>query len=318
MSEKSDAAELPRVIAIVGPTASGKSDLALDWAERLGGELVSADSVQIYRHFDIGSGKPSAEEQARVPHHMLSEIEPTAEMDASVFAELAVQRIHQIVSRGRVPIVCGGTFLWTRALLYGLVPAPPKDETLRERHKQFAAEHGRVALHAQLLSVDPECHARLQPNDLVRVSRALEVFELTGTPLSQLQREHAFSRPRLLARMFAPAHAREQLHLRILQRVERMFERGWTGEVRSLLDKGFGATRPMASVGYREVSHAISGGENFDQSQLVADVSRATRIFARRQLTWLREQPVTWLDASDSNVIESVLKELEPWLRSSA
>jgi tRNA dimethylallyltransferase len=292
--------------------------LALSWAERLGGEIVSADSIQIYRYFDIGSGKATTSEQARVPHHMLSEIEPGAEMDASVFAELALQRIADIVARGRVPIVCGGTFLWTRALLFGLVPAPPKDEGIRARHKQYAEEHGRDALHAQLLAVDPECHARLQPNDLLRVSRALEVYELTGTPLSQLQREHAFSTPRLQARLIAPLHARERLHQRIGERVVSMFEQGWLDEVRALLGQGFGATRPMASVGYREVSQAISGGANFDLSQLVDDVSRATRIFARRQLTWLRDQPVSWLDLSESNLSEALYDELVPWVHGGA
>jgi tRNA dimethylallyltransferase len=309
-------AELPRVIALVGPTASGKSDLALHWAERLGGEIVSADSVQIYRHFDIGSGKPSVEEQARVPHHLLSEIEPGANMDASMFAELAYERILQIAARGRVPIVCGGTFLWTRALLFGLVPAPPKDETIRERHRRYAEEHGREALHATLLQVDPECHARLQPNDLVRVSRALEVFELTGTALSQLQREHAFSQPRLNARLFAPRHPRELLHARILQRAEHMFERGWLEEVRALLEAGFRETRPMSSVGYREVALAISGGEKIDSLQLVQNVARVTRIFARRQLTWLREQPVMWLDAADPQAAIRACAELEHWASS--
>jgi tRNA dimethylallyltransferase len=314
LSEKLEGADLPRVIAIVGPTASGKSDLALTWAQQLSGEIVSADSVQIYRHFDIGSGKPSREELARAPHHLLSEIEPHAEMDASLFAATALERIARIVERGRTPIICGGTFLWTKALVYGLVPAPPKDEAIRERHRQLALEQGRRALHEQLLSVDPVCHARLNPNDLVRVSRALEVYELTGKPLSQLQREHAFSQPRVDARLFGVVHPREQLHLRILRRAERMFAAGWVEEVRALMAAGFGATRPMASVGYREIAAAISDGATIDDVSLIDDVARVTRIFARRQLTWLREQPVTWLPAEQLTPSAQAPAELRSWL----
>jgi tRNA dimethylallyltransferase len=301
LSAKSEDAELPRAIVIVGPTASGKSDLALRWATRFDGEIVNADSVQIYRHFDIGSGKPSAEELARVPHHLLGTFDPHAEMDASIFAELAIERIREIEARGKIAIVCGGTFLWVRALLFGLVPAPPKDESLRERHRQFVAERGREALHEQLSGVDPASYARLMPNDFVRVSRALEVFELTGKPLSELQQAHGFATPRLNARLFGVAQAREELHRRIAERTLGMFAKGWLDEVRDLIAQGFGDTRPMASVGYREVHQALTSGEQVEISALAEQVSRATRVFARRQLTWLREQPVHWLSPEQCN-----------------
>lgn len=296
MSARSAAADAPALAVIVGPTASGKSDLALEWARRHGGEIISADSVQIYRYFDIGSGKPNPEELRSVPHHLLDAIEPTEEMDAGLFAERARAIVDDVLSRGRLPIVCGGTFLWVKALIYGLAPTPPKDAELRKQHQAFAAAEGRAALHARLRDVDPESHARLAPNDLVRVSRALEVYELTGKPLTAFQREHGFLAPRYRAKLFGVRHSRQELHHRIRTRTERMFERGWLQEAQELMTRGFGATRPMQSVGYLQVLRAIEQGATHASEPLCESVAQATRVFARRQMTWLREQPVTWLE----------------------
>ncbi|HMR06866.1 MAG TPA: tRNA (adenosine(37)-N6)-dimethylallyltransferase MiaA, partial [Polyangiaceae bacterium] len=178
------------LLVVVGPTASGKTELALKMAQRLHGEIVSADSVQVYRHFDIGSGKPSADEQARATHHLVDIVDPTDSMDAAAWAARADAAIRDIRARGRVPIVCGGTFLWVKALLRGLSPAPRGDETLRAAHRAIAEAEGRSALHARLAQVDAASAERLNPNDFVRVSRALEVFELSGKPMSQWQAEH--------------------------------------------------------------------------------------------------------------------------------
>lgn len=281
---------------VVGPTASGKTALALELAERLQGEIVGADSVQIYRHFDIGSGKPSASELAHVAHHLVGVVEPTEEIDASRFAELADRAIEDIIARGKTPIVCGGTFLWVRALLHGLVKAPPANEEIRRQHARFVESHGRLALHERLRELDPESHARLNPNDFVRVSRALEVLELSGAPLSQLQAEHGFRTPRYAFRLFGVKHTPEQLTERITQRVAGMLEQGWEDEVRELLRRGFGETRPMASVGYRQVALAVQATDAPSRAELLQEVVKVTRIFARRQRTWLREQPVHWLE----------------------
>lgn len=287
--------QLPPLIVVVGPTASGKSELALRLAEEAGGEIVNADSVQVYRYFDIGSAKPSAAELARVPHHLVGVVEPTTPLDAGQWCALADAAIGDIAGRGRIPVVCGGTFLWVKALLYGLAPAPPADAIVRERHRQLADTEGRAALHQRLGAVDPVAAARLNPNDFVRVSRALEVFELTGRPLSEFQAEHGFSAPRYTARLVGVARERDAMDQRIHDRTRAMFQAGWVDEVRELVRRGFGDTRPMLSVGYRQIAVALTASAPLDLAELELSVYRATRVFARRQRTWLRDQPVEWL-----------------------
>lgn len=283
------------LLALVGPSASGKSELALKLCERIGGEVVSADSVQIYRRFDIGSAKPSAAERARVPHHLIDELEPLDAADAARFVQLADGKIADIVARGKRPVLCGGTFLWVRALCYGLAPMPPADEAIRARHRAEAEQLGRPALHARLAQLDPEAFARLNPNDLVRVSRALEVHELTGKSLSSLQAEHGFRTPRYALRLLGIAHERAELHQRIEQRVHAMFAQGWLEEVRALLQDGFGQARALRSVGYKQVAEALESGAPIQREALTERVTQVTRQFVRHQLTWLREQPVEWL-----------------------
>ncbi|HVW26269.1 MAG TPA: tRNA (adenosine(37)-N6)-dimethylallyltransferase MiaA [Polyangiaceae bacterium] len=283
------------LLVVVGPTASGKSALALRIAEQSGGEIVSADSVQVYRRFDIGSGKPAADERARVPHHLVDVAEPAEPMDAARWAELAERAIADIRGRGRVPIVCGGTFLWVRALLLGLVPAPPADEAIRARHRATAESAGRGALHAELARVDPAAAARLAPNDFVRVSRALEVYELTGKPLSAWHESHGFRARRHPARLVGVKWDPDALSARIAARARAMLEAGLVDEVRGLLRDGYGECRAMGSVGYRQVADALARGD-VDPVAVLDEIVRATRIFARRQRTWLRDEDVTWLD----------------------
>ena len=282
-----------RLLCVVGPTASGKSALALKLAQSLNGEIISADSMQIYRGFDIGTGKPTPEEQQLVPHHLLDVAEPLESWDAAQWAEEAARLIGEIRTRGRVPIVCGGTFLWVRALIYGLAEAPRGDDALRARHREWAEREGRAALHARLAEVDPPCAARLAPNDFVRVSRALEVFELTGKPMTEVQQAHGFRDPRFLARLIGVARERTEQDQLIERRVHGMLEAGWVDEVKALVARGFSEARVMQSVGYRQVFTAVSAGQAPDADEIV----RATRVFARRQRTWLRDQPVEWLPA---------------------
>jgi tRNA dimethylallyltransferase len=286
------------VLAVVGPSASGKSELALRICERVGGEIVSADSVQIYRCFDIGSAKPSLAERAQVPHHLIDELDPLDTADAARFVQLAAAKIAEIQARGKRPVLCGGTFLWLRALAYGLVPAPPADAAIRARHREEAERLGRPALHARLAQIDPESHARLAPNDLVRVSRALEVHELSGRSLSALQAEHGFRTARLPLRLLGIAHERAQLHERIQSRIAGMFARGWLEEVRSLLRDGYGEARALRSVGYRQVAEALLTHSALDLPALEEQVAQATRQFVRRQLTWLRDAGVEWVQPS--------------------
>lgn len=283
------------LLVVVGPTASGKTQLALDLAQRLQGEIVSADSVQVYRHFDIGSGKPSADERARATHHLVDIVEPNERMDAAAWVARADAAIADIRARGRVPIVCGGTFLWVKALLRGLSPAPRGDESLRAAHRAFAEAEGRSALHARLAQVDAASAERLNPNDFVRVSRALEVFELSGKPMSQWQAEHGFRDARYAARLIGVARSPEESDQRIRSRAAAMFEAGWVEEVRSLTARGFGDTKPMAAVGYKQVLAAVNAETPPSPEALLEEVVRATRVFARRQRTWLRDEAVQWL-----------------------
>lgn len=286
-----------RLLCIVGPTASGKSALGLRLARELGGEILSADSMQIYRGFDIGTGKPSAAERALVPHHLLDVAAPLETWDAARWAEQAATVITDVRARGKVPIVCGGSFLWVRALIYGLADAPRGDEELRARHRAWAEAEGRPALHARLAEVDAPSAARLAPNDFVRVSRALEVFELTGVPLSQVQAAHGFREQRYAMRLLGVARERPELDELIATRVRAMLAAGLVSEVERLVAEGFAEARAMGSVGYRQVREAQAAGSVADEAALVDAIVRATRVFARRQRTWLRDQPVEWLPA---------------------
>jgi len=286
-------AEPERLLAIVGPTASGKTALAVAVAERLGGEIVSADSVQVYGGFDIGSGKPGAEELARAPHHLLGTHGPLDPIDAASWAELAGRAIEDVRARGRVPIVCGGTFLWVKALLFGLAEAPAASPEVRDRLRALAEREGRPALHARLREVDPVLAQRLHPNDLVRVSRALEVWEVTGRPLSAWQGEHAFARVRYPARLVGIACDAVTLTERIRARARTWLAGGWIEEVEALQAEGFGDARAMGSVGYAQVRAMLSG--ELPRAELETAVVRATRVFARRQRTWLNHVDVAWL-----------------------
>jgi tRNA dimethylallyltransferase len=283
------------LLAVVGPTASGKTALAVSIAEKLGGEIVSADSVKIYRGFDVGSGKPTAGEIARAPHHLVGVLDPLDPVDAAVWGHLADAAIADVRARGRVPIVCGGTFLWVKALLFGLAQAPAASPEARARHHAIAAAQGRPELHARLREVDEETAARLHPNDFVRVSRALEVHELSGKPMSAWQREHGFAHPRHRARLVAIACDPAVLTERITARVRAWLAGGWIDEVKRLLDGGFGEARAMSSVGYAQVRASLAGA--IEAGDLETAIVRATRVFARRQRTWLNHVDVTWLAA---------------------
>jgi tRNA dimethylallyltransferase len=281
------------LLVLVGPTASGKTDLAMTLAERFGGEIVGADSVQVYRGFDLGSGKPSAEERRRAAHHLVDVADPLDPFDAQRFVALADRAVADIRGRGRVPIVCGGTYLWVRALLHGLAPAPPADAEVRARHAALAASEGRAALHARLAAVDPESAAKLAPNDLVRVSRALEIWEASGKTRSAWFAEHGFREARYRARLLGVARSREALDQRIAARTAGFIAAGWVDEVRDLVARGLGGSRAMGSVGYRQVKEHLDGA--IAAADLEGAIVRATRVFVRRQRTWLRDEPVTWV-----------------------
>lgn len=282
------------LVCVVGPTASQKTELAIRLCEAFGGEVISADSVQIYRQFDVGSGKPTDAEMQRARHHLVSVAEPTEPWDAARWARAASDAIAEVRSRGKHPIVCGGAYLWVRALVLGLADAPEASPEVRSRLQEEAQKLGREALHARLAQVDPVLAARLSPRDFVRVQRALEVFELTGKRLSDLHAEHKRQPPRFAARLVGVQWTPDALERRIAQRAEAWLRDGWIDEVRSLLAAGLRETRSMGSVGYKQVAECLDG--QLKESDLLVAITRATKIFARRQRTWLRDEPVQWLE----------------------
>ncbi|ACY16155.1 tRNA (adenosine(37)-N6)-dimethylallyltransferase MiaA [Haliangium ochraceum] len=305
----------PPLVVIVGPTASGKSDAALALAERVGGEVVSADSQQVYTGMDIGTGKVSAEVRARVPHHLLDVISPAEEMTAARFVELADRVIADASARGRPVIVAGGTGLYVRALLFGLFEGPPAQPALRERLRAEAeAGGGAPALWQRLRAVDAAGAARIDHNDLRRIIRALEVFETTGVPMSVHQARHDFRtlEPRYPVRMLGLAPAREQLYKRIDTRVEAMVEAGLVAEVEALRAAGIDRSyRSQAAIGYAELHEHLDGA--LPLADAIARIQQNSRRYARRQLSWYRRDPrVAW--ASDLSVID--LPALERYLRS--
>ena len=293
--------EKPAVIAVAGPTASGKSDLGLKLAQRLGGEIVCMDSMQIYRRMDIGTAKPTAQERALVPHHMLDVADPTEAYAVADYAVAAERVIAEILSRGRVPILVGGTGLYLKALMDGLsLGGAGGDERLRAELNALADEPGgKERLHARLAAVDPETAARLHPNDRRRVIRAIEVFEQTGVPMSR-QNHAAQDRPfRVLP--LALEWPRDLLYARLETRVHRMMEMGLLSEVRALLESGVApAAQSMQGIGYKELIPAAMGQE--DVNRAVWDIIVHTRHYAKRQGTWLRAEPrCVWLDARDAD-----------------
>jgi tRNA dimethylallyltransferase len=289
----------PPVLAIVGATATGKSALAMALAERLGGEIVNADALQVYRGFDIGTAKPTVEERRRVPHHLIDILEPEERYSAGDFARRAREAIAGIRERGRVPIVAGGSGLYLRALFLGISPIPPGDPEVRERLRQQLEEEGLPALFAELWRTDPETAARLGTGDTQRVLRALEVAAVSGRPLSQWISEQPFGAQRIAALHVGLTLPRAILYDQIAGRVARMMEGGWREEVAGLLQRGLSPDFPaFQAIGYRQIVRCLEGDGSLDLA--VGETIKATRRFAKRQETWFRKEPdVTWFCSQD-------------------
>jgi tRNA dimethylallyltransferase len=292
-------------VLLIGPTAAGKSAVALALAQRFGGEIVSADSAQVYRGMDIGTAKPDAATRARIPHHLLDLMEPTDAYSAARFRSDATAAIDAIRARGRMPIVAGGTMLYIKALREGLSSLPAADAAIRAELEARAARDGWPAMHAALARVDPATAARLAPNDSQRIQRALEVHALTGRPLSALQGARDAQRtidPAIVVAL-APAD-RAQLHAAIARRFDAMLEAGLIDEVRELRRRlPLRADMPsMRAVGYRQVFDYLEG--RTDRALLPERGIAATRQLARRQLTWLRAMDVSPIDCFAPDVVE--------------
>lgn len=285
----------PRVLVIAGPTASGKSALALELAEQLDGEIICADSLTVYRGFDIGSAKPTPEQRHHIRHHLLDIREPTDPFTAADFRQAAAKAIEDIVQRGKRPILAGGTGLYLRALLRGLVAVPGENPALREKLKVRAEHEGRAALLAELARLDPETARQLHVNNLSRIIRALEVVLETGKPLSAWHAEHTFSDAPYDCLQFCLDLPRLELYRRIDERVDAMIAAGLVREVAGLLQDGLPVDcKPLQAIGYKEVVAYVHG--HYDADEMARLIKRNTRHFAKRQLTWFRQEPgLEWL-----------------------
>lgn len=289
----------PRVGFIIGPTGVGKTALAIALAETLGAEIVNADSRQVYRGMDLGTAKPSSAELCRVTHHLVDIRTPDQALDAAEFSRLAREKIEEIVARARPVLIVGGSGLYLRALRSGIFTGPPASHTLRAELVQFATRNGTAALHTRLSANDPAAATRISPGDLKRIIRALEVFQLTGMPISEHHGGHRFAACPYNTLTIGVTIPRDQLYALIDRRFDSMVEGGLIDEVRRLVSE-FGAAGMLEStIGYREIAAYLDG--KLDLASAIERAKRESRRLAKRQMTWFRAEPgIIWLDARDA------------------
>ena len=300
----------PVLIVVGGPTGVGKTDVAVEVALRCGGEIISADSMQVYRRLKIGTAKPTAEQCRGVGYHGIDLIEPSETFHLGAFIEMSDRLIGEIVARGRRPLIVGGTGLYIKGLLQGVFNAPEADRTIRERLLARVAAEGAPALHAELERVDPEAAANISPNDPIRTTRALEVWEQTGRPISQLWRESRAAGSRYPYHLFVLARERRDLYERINQRVERMFRAGLADEVRRLVAEGVPPDcHAFKALGYRHVLAWTEGQSS--EREAVEQMQKHSRRYAKRQMTWFRAMTgARWIDVTRRSVAD-VADEIE-------
>ena len=302
----------PQLVILLGPTGAGKSRLAIELAEEFGGEIISADSMQVYRYMDIGTAKPTPDEQRRVRHHLIDLVTPDQPFHAGLYRILGRDTIDQLSQNRKAIWVVGGTGLYLKILTQGLFASPRIDPSIRERLKREAEEKGGDFLYKHLEQVDPETASSLHPHDLFRIVRALEVFESTGAPISSFREQHHFSETPYHTLKIGLEMTRERLYHRIEQRVDRMIERGFLEEVKGLMEMGYGPElKPMKSLGYKQMVQFLS--KEIGWAEAVRQMKRNTRHYAKRQWTWFRADPeVHWRDESASR--EEIFGEVKSFL----
>jgi len=286
----------PKVIVICGPTALGKTSAAIHLASRFDGEIIGADSMQIYRYMDIGTAKPTLGEQARVKHHMIDIIDPDEYFNAKKYATLSHEKVSALFEQKIIPFVVGGTGLYIKALFHGLFKTEPSDSDIRHRLNTEAQDYGNAYLYERLCRLDPESAKKIHANDTYRIMRALEVYALTGKPLAELHQDHGFADSPFVVLKIGLHINREVLYDRINQRVDIMIESGFVGEVKRLIKMGYSPRlKSMQSIGYRHMVNFIEGRSTWDET--IRTMKRDTRRYAKRQMTWFKADPeVIWKD----------------------
>jgi len=292
---------MPRMVILVGPTAAGKTEAAIRAAGDVGGEIVSADSMQVYRYLDIGTAKPDRVQQSVVPHHCINLVDPDRAFNASLYIEEAERVIDGLHLRNVPIFVVGGTGLYIKALLGGLFDGPPADEALRAFYKREASIRGKGYLHDQLKKKDPKAAAVIDPNDAARTIRALEVIDLTGVSIIDQQSRHRFSRMRYTCLKIGLTMEREALFERIDRRTDQMIEAGLVEEVRSLLDRGYAPElKSLQALGYKHIVNYLRGLCGLEEA--VRLIKRDTRHYAKRQMTWFKaDREVDWVSPDDGD-----------------
>ncbi|MGE3978057.1 MAG: tRNA (adenosine(37)-N6)-dimethylallyltransferase MiaA [Nitrospira sp.] len=292
------------LVVLLGPTAVGKSRVATQVAKYFETDVLAADSRQVYRGMDIGTDKPTAEERQAVPHRLIDLVDPSETFNVGWYRRVAMVEIERLYGAGRVPFVVGGTGLYIRTLVKGLCPAPQADPDVRAGLKKLRDDRGRDGLYAELRRIDPETAARLHPNDEPKVMRALEVYRLSGRPLSTMQAEHGFHETPFSALLIGLERKKETLYRRIEERIDWQLTHGMVEETRLLLGQGYGRELgAMKSLGYRQVGAYLAN--ECDYAEMVRRFKRDTRRFAKRQMTWFRsEAGVAWLSIEDNELCE--------------
>lgn len=296
------------VIFIMGPTASGKTDLAIEVFNNTDSEIISVDSALVYREMDIGTAKPTAEELAQAPHRLISFLDPTESYSAADFRKYALQAIEEIQQQGKIPLLVGGTMLYFKALLEGISPLPQADAQIRAEIEQQAKVIGWQGLHQQLVEIDPVAGARIHPNDPQRINRALEVYRISGKTMTELTATKGNALPFEVLQFAIAPEEKSQLHDRIELRFKQMIEQGFEQEVRKLYDRGdLHLDLPsMRCVGYRQMWEYFDGKHDFDEMVYRGVV--ATRQLAKRQMTWLRSwENLRWLKTGDKENLQHIL-----------
>jgi len=298
----------PKLIVICGPTGAGKTSAAIEIAGEFKGEIINADSMQIYRYMDIGTAKPTPDEQARVKHHMIDIVYPDESFDAAMYAKMAREIIMKLDRQEVVSFVVGGTGFYIKALLYGLFMEGQSDLNIRERLKAEAAVHGAAFLHTRLSKCDPLSAENIHPNDTYRIIRALEIYEMTGKSISEYHEEHRFADELFKVLTIGLDINREILYDRINSRVDAMIDAGFVDEVKGLLDKGYSESlKPMQSIGYRHLTDYIKGRLTWDKA--LSTLKRDTRRYAKRQLTWFKSDlRIAWIKPEQLEDIVRLIK----------